>query len=219
MEDKKEFKVKLGDHVQLQFIPDDGRDRLNARVIGHAPNKSIIISAPTVNGKISLLRENQRFVARMLQGNNVYGFESEVLKYYTLPFPHVHLSQPAEIESITVRGSRRVNTELVISAQKDADSPINAATMLNTSGTGALVQCKHALGDLQDRMLISVELTISGITRYLRFAAIIRNLTLPEDNPSNDSYRYGVEFVDLDDEQKLIINAYVNEQTVLQMEE
>ncbi len=219
MEDKKVFKVKLGDLAQLQFIPEDGRDRLNAKVIGHAPHKSIIITAPSVGGKIPILRENQRFVVRMLQGNKVYGFESEVLKYYTLPYPHVHLSQPAEIESITVRGSRRVNTELVISVQlSDSDSQISAI-MLNTSATGALVQCEKPLGDLEARIKVSVELTISEMQKYLRFEAIIRNLSTPDDHPENPTYRYGVQFVDLDEDQNLIINAYVNEQAVLQMEE
>ena len=220
MQDKKAFRVRLGDSVQLQFIPEDGRDRLNARVIGHAPNRSIIISAPSVGNKFPILRENQHFVVRMLQGNRVYGFESEVLKYYTSPYPHVHLRQPQDIESITVRGSRRVNTALVVSVQGPDTAPINA-TMLNTSATGALIQCRQPLGDLDDELKISVELTVSSIQKYLCFDARIRNLTLPEDNPDADDafYRYGVQFTDLDDEHILIINAYVHEQVVQQMED
>ena len=34
MDDKKtDFKVKLGDLVQMQFIPEGGRERLSAKVI------------------------------------------------------------------------------------------------------------------------------------------------------------------------------------------
>jgi c-di-GMP-binding flagellar brake protein YcgR len=189
-------------------------------VIGHAPGKSIIISAPSIANKYPILRENQHFVVRMLQGNRVYGFESEVLKYYTSPCPHVHLRQPRDIESITVRGSRRVDTALVVSVQTGEAEPINA-TMLNTSATGALIQCKQPLGDLQDTLKISLELAISSVQKYLCFTALIRNLTLPEEQPDADSrfYRYGVQFVDLDNEQSFVINAYVHEQLVLQMEE
>lgn len=219
MQDKKTFKVKLGDGVQLQFIPEDNRERLNAKVIGHMPGRALIITAPSVGGKLTILRENQRFVVRMLRGNQIFGFESEVLKYYTLPYPHVHLSQPKEIESITVRGSRRVNTELVTSVKGPGDAQVSA-TMLNTSATGALIRCHQALGELNDNLQISLELSISGIQKYLRFHAVIRNLTQPGSGTEDDKdYRYGVQFHDLDDDQRLMLNAFVHEQIVQQMED
>jgi len=37
MQDTRAFKVRLGNSVQLQLIPGDGRDRLHTRAIGHAP--------------------------------------------------------------------------------------------------------------------------------------------------------------------------------------
>ncbi len=224
MQDKIDFKVKLGDLVQLQFIPEDGRDRLNAKIIGHAPNKSLIITAPSVGGKLPILKENQPFVVRMLQGSRVYGFQSVVLKYYTLPYPHLHLKQPEEVECIQVRGARRVNTSMVASVQIGADKTYSV-TMLNTSSGGALLQTREALGKLNDRISISVELNISGIQKYLRFPAIIRNISAPEDREASDKskdkdhYRHGVEFVELDDDQKLTLNAFVYEQIVKQMED
>lgn len=227
MSETADFRVKLGDLVQMQFIPEDNRERLTAKVIGHAPGKSLIISAPSVGGRLPLLRENQRFVMRMLQGNKVYGFESEVLKYYTLPYPHVHLSQPKEIESIVVRGSRRVNTEIVVSIQlaSDTSSKPVSVTMLNTSATGALLQTRENLGELDDQLLISAEFEISGIKKYLRISAIIRNISAPADRAEigaeedDDNYRFGVQFIEITDEQKLVITAYVHEQIVKQMED
>ncbi|MCW9015073.1 MAG: flagellar brake protein [Gammaproteobacteria bacterium] len=227
MSEKADFRVKLGDIVQMQFIPEDNRERLNAKVIGHAPNRSLIISAPSVGGRLPILRENQRFVMRMLQGNRVYGFESEVLKYYTLPYPHVHLSQPKEIESIVVRGSRRVNTEIIVSAQSKDDTsgkPVSV-TMRNTSATGALLQTTKNLGTLGDQLQISAELDISGIKKYLRISATIRNVSTPEDREDTDpdgdtdTYRFGIQFAELTDEQKLVITAYVHEQIVMQLED
>jgi hypothetical protein len=58
--------------------------------------------------------------------------------------------------------------------------------------------------------------------KYLRIRAVIRNITLPDNNEktlNDDTYRYGVQFVELDEEQILILNAYVHEQVVLQLEE
>lgn len=221
MQQKPAFRVQLGDPIQLQFIPDEGRDRLTARVIGHSPGNSLIISAPRVNGKPTYLKEHQPFIVRMLQGNDVYGFESAVLKYYNSPYPHVHLRHPKEIERITVRSARRVDTELLalVSPMSDPSRSLSAS-MLNSSASGALLQLKAPLGELEDELSISLELVIAGITRYLRIRAIIRNITLPDHNDGTDQlYRYGVQFNQLSDEQTLLINAYVYEQIVQQMED
>lgn len=229
---KTEFKVKLGDIVQLQFIPEDNRERLNAKVIGHSPNKSLIITAPRSGGNIPILRESQYFVVRMLQGNKVYGFESSVLKYYTMPYPHVHLTHPSDVECIVVRASRRVQTQHVVSVlrddAKDEDEPMSA-NMLNTSVTGALIQTETPIGELDDVLQISVDLTVHNIQRYIRIAGIIRNVSTPEDRQDqvadtdekskDDYYRYGVEFYDVDEDDQLVLHGYVYEQIVKLLED
>lgn len=222
MDDKKDFRVNLGDPIQLQYAPVDDRDRLSAKVIGHAPGKSLIITAPTVNGKLPLLKEDQPFIVRMLQGNNVYGFESAILKYYRVPFPHVHLRHPTDVERIVVRGSRRVETELVVSTStKNSDEKPLSVSMLNTSATGALLQTPKTIGKLSDELTISVELEVVNIKKYLRIKAIIRNISTPadRDTPGDDLNKYGVQFVELSEDNKLIINAYVYEQIVQKMDE
>jgi len=224
-DEKVDFKVKLGDHIQLQFIPADGRDRLSASVIGHSPGRSLIISAPKSGTGLPILREGQLFVIRMLQGNKVYGFESSVLKYYTTPYPHVHLNQPSEVESIVVRGSRRVNAQHVVSVQKeDSTDDSISATMLNTSVSGALLQTDTALGQLGDKLDISVELLVAGFQKYIRITGIIRNVSTPADREAQnddeeEAYRYGMEFIELDEEDQIILHAYVHEQIVNQMED
>lgn len=222
MTEKQNFNVKLGDLIQLQFVPQNGRERLTAKVIGYSPKKSIIISAPSVNGKLPLLKEHQPFVVRMLQGNNVYGFESSVLKYYSVPYPHLHLSHPTELECITVRDSRRIDTEIVVSTTTISEPNKHITTsMLNTSATGALLQCKKELGLLDDELNISVEFEIAGIKKYLRLKAIIRNISTPDDNDNSDDplNKYGVQFLDMTDDQALVINAYVYEQIVIHMKD
>lgn len=222
-EAKVDFKVKLGDPIQLQYIPENGRNRLNAKVIGHAPGKSLIISAPKSGGGFPILREGQYFVIRMLQGSKVFGFESSVLKYYTVPYPHVHLSQPTEVESIVVRGSRRVNTQHVVSVKKADKEGLIAASMLNTSVSGALLQTTTALGELGDKLVISVELVVAGFEKYIRISGIIRNVSTPGegygDEDDDNLFRYGMEFIDLDEEDQIILHGYVHEQLVSQMED
>ena len=146
------------------------------KVIGHAPGRSLIISAPVVGNALPILREGQFFVIRMLQGSRVYGFESSVLKYYTSPYPHVHLSQPSSVECIVVRDQKRVNTQLVVSVQQDTDEQPISAAMLNTSVSGALIQLDSHLGELGDKLNISVELNVAGFHKYLRISGIMKIL-------------------------------------------
>jgi len=157
----------------------------------------------------------------MLQGNNVCGFESAVIKSYSAPYPHVHLRHPVDFERITVRGSRRVETELIVSV-KTTDNPdkSTSVSMLNTSATGALLQLKSGLGKLGDELNVSIELEIVNITKYLRIKAIIRNVSTPDDRDDDDPlFKYGIQFIELNPEQTLLINAYVYEQIVQQMDD
>ena len=93
--------------------------------------------------------------------------------------------------------------------------------MLNTSATGALLKTKKELGKLDDELSISIELEIVNIKKYLRIKAIIRNISTPEDRNDKEDMlnKYGVQFLELNDDQKLVINAYVYEQIVLHMED
>ena len=216
MHEKSDFKARLGDIVQLQYVAFSDRERLNAKVIGYAPNKSLILSAPVAAGNAPFLQEKQKFVVRMMRGSQVYAFQAEVLKYLTSPYAHVHLSQPRNIEAIQVRNSRRVNTESIISVQR-ADAEPSPATMLNTSLTGALIKTDKPIGEKNDSLIISSEFAFYDFQKYLRLNAIIRNVTNPDKDA--DSYRYGVEFQNLDYEQKLILHGYVYHQIVKEMEE
>ena len=222
-DEKTDFKVKLGEQIQLQYIPEGGRERLNAKVIGHAPGKSLIITAPRVSGSAPLLREGQYFVIRMLQGSKVYGFESSVLKYFATPYPHVHLSQPSSVECIVVRGSRRVTSQHIVSVQKVNSEDAVSATMINTSVTGTLLKADIPLGQMENKLDISVELLVAGFQKYIRVTGIIRNVSKPEDRDedqeNDNAYRYGIEFLNVDEEDQLILHGYVYEQIVNQIED
>ena len=219
MEEKKGFKVNLGDLIQLQYIPEDGRERLSAKVIGHSPGRSLIISTPRVNGSAPYLQESQPFVIRMMQGNKVYGFESSILKTFSSPFPHVHLEHPkSDVECITVRGSRRVQTELIVSVISDVTpQKPQSISMLDTSATGARLQTKENLGKLNDKLSISLELEVVKIKKYLRIDAVIRNISTTDDGRNLN--KYGVQFINLKDDQILLINAYVYEQIVIHLDD
>lgn len=216
--DKTDFKAKLGDHIQLQYIPENNRERLSAEVIGHAPGQSLIISTPKVGNSLPILKEGQCFVIRMLQGSKILGFESSVLKSYALPFPHIYLSQPSKVESIILRGSRRVNTQHSVSI-KTADSQQVSARLLNISISGALLLSDTSPGNADDKIVISIDITVAGFDKKININGIIRNVS-PTDNADTkkEDSEYGIEFIDMKEEEKIILHGFVYEQIVTQME-
>ncbi|MDH5766236.1 MAG: flagellar brake protein [Gammaproteobacteria bacterium] len=216
MRDKPVLKAKHGDLVQLQYAPPlVDAERLNARLIGYVTGKSLILSAPTVSGTTPFLQEKQKFIVRMMCGSQVYAFESEILKYLTSPYTHVHLSYPQSIETMQVRNAQRVNTEITVSVQLSESGDSMPATMLNTSLTGALIKTDKINAKKGDTLIISAEFPFYEFKKYLRLTAVIRNVTTVAEN---QSFRYGVEFLDIDDDQKLILHGYVYDQLVTQLE-
>ncbi len=65
------LKLQVGDMVQLQRVSPEHDDRFNVRVIGYLTGQSLLVTAPTINGKVQIIRDGQGFVVRMLHGSDV----------------------------------------------------------------------------------------------------------------------------------------------------
>ena len=219
-----EFKVNLGDMVQMQYIPENDRERMSARIIGFYPGHSLIVSTPKVQGKYALIRDNQRFIIRALVGNRVCGFETEVLKAYTAPYPHLHIRQPQEIETVVIRRGRRARVNMVISVSNlsQGSSRVRSAVMVNVSVGGALIKASRELGDVDEKMSLSFGIAIGNIEKYLKIGATIRNIIPPDADPASPNfghYQYGLQFTDLNEDASLLLHGFVYGQIVKELDE
>ncbi|VAX00877.1 hypothetical protein MNBD_GAMMA21-2311 [hydrothermal vent metagenome] len=217
MENKNELILNAGDALQLQFYPltaSDREERYYVRVIGYLAGKSIIATAPVLDGRLMLLREHQQFTVRLISGNSVQAFMASLLKKTTTPYPYIHLSYPETLESITIRKAQRINTNIIASVQnlepgKEAVKTRSSA-LNDLSSAGALVVATEDLGEVGDMLSISVKLTVAEKDEYLNISAIIRRC-LDKAEPE-DKNRYGVEFQIADEREKLVIHGFVYEQ-------
>jgi hypothetical protein len=214
------LKLEIGDVVQMQIISPEKDDRYAVSVIGYVPGESVLVTAPTIEGKVQFVREDQRFAVRLLRGSHVYGFVAKVLHVAVKPFPYLHLSFPGEVESITVRDADRVETEIPALVRNTNLSEDNNAWqpvfIRDLSTTGARLESVIPLGKEGEMMRIRFQLEVCEAQEEIDLLADIRNQILQSsDNEKQHRYITGTRFHTLNRYQKLLLHDHVLEQRVV----
>lgn len=210
-----ELKVQVGESLQLQ--PHDGEDsrRWQVRLIGYLPGTSLLVTTPTTGDKVMIIREGQRFVARMMVGNRIVGFTTSVLRSCSRPFPYLHLSYPQDVQQITVRKAQRIAVRLFASLQNtnpefQFDRP-RSGTIVDISTSGALLVSDKQLGEAEDNVTVKCMIKVAGVEKLLSVPATLCNVHLEN---SEQKYYHGLELT-LENEQDIFaLHGFVYEQIV-----
>jgi c-di-GMP-binding flagellar brake protein YcgR len=212
------LKLKTGDNIQVQLVADQNDTRYMVRVIGYEPNVSLLVSTPRANGLPLLLRDGQLVTVRLLTGNTVYGFESQVLRICRLPFPYLHLSYPRTFESMVVRKAQRASTNIIASVENctrvtEGSAPFSAK-ICDLSVAGAMLEASTQMGEAGDAIMIRAKVQVAGLDKYLVLAAMVRAVRVREAAApgSKTLYHHGVEFQMIDPEDQLVLHGFVYEQ-------
>lgn len=218
--------LQAGVELQLQFADEHLRGRYKVTVIGYVEGKSLLITAPMMNGRVMLLREGQRFVVRLLSGKQIIGFDSEVTKVYNNPFPYVHLKPPVEIQQQIVRNAYRVSLNLIATVygveRNEENGGLNkpsctfAAKLSNMSTTGCQFQLLKKLPERNKEVIISTKITLVEQNRMLHLNALVRSHRSVEIK-NKKWHVYGVEFIEMNDDKRLLLNCFVYEKLVQEL--
>lgn len=206
-----EVKLQIGDPVQIQTQDPQNPLRYYVRLVGYAKGRSVLLTLPMVDDKVALVREGQAFVVRAFSGKHAYAFTASVTRATSAPFPHMHLSWPAEVRGMLVRHNPRVETRIIAAVNRTAEGPedLRAATLVNLSVSGALMACKESLGDKGDALVVKFKLVQDGIESYLSVNALVRATQREREEGILGAIRHGIEFVDLLPADHLTLSAYV----------
>ncbi len=209
-------RFQVGSTLQLQPLTGDGALRFAVRVVGCLTGASLIVTAPLVNGKVALVRDNARFTVRQLRGHRVEGFVATVLHYAAKPFPHLHLSYPKEIESVVVRNAQRASCQLPTivhnATRVEGDSEPTDAMMVDLSVSGARIASHVAVGDVGDMLRLSFPLRVAGVEETLALVADIRNhIERHGAEAEVGRHLYGVQFRSTNRYQLVLMHAFVLE--------
>jgi c-di-GMP-binding flagellar brake protein YcgR len=203
-----EIKLGIGDTLHLQSQSDTSPVRYSVKLIGYLRGKGIIVSTPTQDGKVLLMRDGQSFVVRLFSGKSVYAFPTTIFKVANVPYPHLHLTWPSQVTGVVGRGAPRARVNL-IAAITDAKGRTGAATLDNLSTGGCALFSKSPLGNREERIRIKFRVVVSEVEQYLDIEGIIRSVQRDIEAGDNQPVQHGIQFVDLPPNDQLVLTAYV----------
>lgn len=211
--------LRVGSTVQLQLDGPEATPRHMVRVIGYLPRGSLVVTTPTVGGKVQIVRDGQKFNVRMLRGDSVVGFASQVLVSAMKPYPHLHLAYPKLLEQIVVRNSARVSTRIqcVYRNTKQPDAPENfhRAEIVDLSETGAKIASPIPMGETDEMIQLNFKISVLGQSETLSLVADLKNsMERTESNEKGKRMVYvgGVRFRAANRFQQVLLHAWVMEQ-------
>jgi c-di-GMP-binding flagellar brake protein YcgR len=202
----------IGETMYLQ-VADNASVRYTVKLIGFIKGKSILVTAPTDDGKGALIRDGQRFIVRAFPGKNAYAFTASAIKSLFTPHPYLHISYPKSVTCTTIRQGSRAQVNIIASVALEYPERVGAAVLSDLSIGGTSGVMKAPLGKAGDVGVIKFKVLAADNEEYLSLAIVLRSVAATE---NQDEFRHGFEFVDLTTQSKLILSAFVH-QTLAEM--
>lgn len=197
----------VGETLYLQLL-DNPAIRYTVRLIGFVKNKTVLVTAPSIDGKFEFIREGQTFVARAFSGKKAFAFMSAAVKSVHSPHPYLHLSYPREVRCAIVRRGARAQIKIIASVSLGEPERVGAATLTDMSIGGTSGTMKQVFGEKGEEGLVKFKVHAAGQDEYLSLKMTLRSVT-PSEN--GDGFRHGFEFQDLSVHDRLILSAFVHQ--------
>lgn len=197
----------VGETLHMQAL-NESEQRFVVKLIGYIKGKSVLVTAPMVDGKYVLIRDNQTFVVRAFQGKKAFAFTVIALKSVFSPHPYLHLSYPRHINSSVIRHDARASVKIIASVSFNNPDRTAAATLLDLSLGGSSGILKQAVAEKGEVGTVSFKINVVGNEGLLTIDFIVRSVG---PNEEADGYRYGFEFQNLTPQNKLILSAFVHQ--------
>lgn len=200
------IKLMPGDALQIQSLLEGQSERFTVHVIGVMKPKSVLVTAPIVDGKMIFVRDGQTFLVRAFSGLNVCAFKARVLKSQLQPFPYLHLSYPDSVQAMRIRKAMRAPTNTIVAVhQSEEGRQIGAGKLVDISVGGAKMLAPLPLGDKGDSLWISFKVKLADMEEYVKTPVLIRSVGDDEDEQGKRMLAYGIQFGEITQAQRLII--------------
>jgi c-di-GMP-binding flagellar brake protein YcgR len=197
--------LKPGDTLQLQSMLEGATERYVVSVIGAHKPDSVLVTAPTVDGKLIFLRDGQTFWVRGFIGKDALAFRTKVLKSQLSPFPYLHLDYPDKVQCMRVRKSVRVEVNLIAAIQPQREgAPQIAGSITDLSGCGARLITDEAFAGTGENLNVSFKVSQVGIEDYVKAGAVVRGVQIVEQNGRRRTAT-GIEFTEMENLHRLFL--------------
>ncbi|GGY62571.1 hypothetical protein GCM10011613_02590 [Cellvibrio zantedeschiae] len=207
-----DMKLIYGYPLQLQASNSAGQpERFSCRLIGCLPGRSILLSVPKLAGKLVRFRTGQKLVARLMVDNGIGIFASTVEIQTADPYPILHISYPDNVSFKGIRGATRVAIDepvQIVNLSLISDQQISG-NVVDVSVTGARIEAASAFGEIGHKIQVTMKVAVANIIRDLTLEGIIRSRGEADPQNVSNSIAYGVEFIEPEEDKRLLLYAYV----------
>lgn len=204
--DFESVKLMPGDTLQLQPLMEGQTERYTVRVIGVMKPKSVLVTAPVVEGKLIFVRDGQTYLIRAFSGLNVCAFKAKVLKAQLQPFPYLHLSYPDSVQAMRIRKNMRAPAAIIVAVhEREEGRQTGAGKIVDLSVGGARLLSPAPLGDTEQSLWLSFKVKLGDMEEYVKTPAVIRSLGEEDDEQGRRMHATGIQFGELGQSQRLII--------------
>lgn len=206
-----DMELPIGSRLQLQSNTEQNPERHTAKYLGHIKGSSLMISTPVVDGKVLFLREGQSFIVRAFTGKTAFGFSASILRVYNAPIPYLHLSYPKQLHGVEIRGTKRLEVNIIATAEayEPDNSPALPCLIINVSPNGALVAAENKLGNVGSAVKLAFRVRIGPIDGYISTKGTIRSITSVKDSAHELKYNihHGMQFTELQQQDILLLHS------------
>lgn len=200
------LKLMPGDTLQLQPLLEGQTDRYTVRVIGLMKPKSVMVTAPAIEGRLLFIKVGQTYLVRVFSGLNVCAFKAKVLKAPLQPFPYLHLSYPDNVQAMRIRKNMRAPTNIIISTSESEEGRLSAAgKIVDISVGGAKVLSSMKLGEKDQTIWVAFKVQLADMEEYVKIPAHIRAVGEEDDETGKPMKSFGLQFGHLEQSHRLMI--------------
>ncbi|VVD95155.1 flagellar brake protein [Pandoraea iniqua] len=200
-----DLNLRPGDWLQIQLPPGAGSQRIRTRVIGHAPNQMLFVTAPTGRSAPPSLQASERLELWTFSGEDIYHFVCTVERVERMPFEYVVLSAPAQIRRKVLRRSQRVSARLVASITMGEAKSL--ALLQDVSAEGVSLLTDAPLGAPGDTMQLAFRVRVGDIDMPVEATGTIRGIQQNDDG----AHLHGIELPSLEPAHYVALKCYVYE--------
>ena len=195
VEDLLSIKLVIGDTVQLQDFSYE-KQRYFVKLIGFVNRKSVLVSHPRQDDKLSYIKEGASFLVRGFAGTKTYEFSSNVISVCLKPYPYLHLAYPAEVKTTNMRSAVRIKLRLVCKIDSSVTGDKVTAIIEDMSISGARIHASKAFGEVGDKVAVGLRMQVTGEAQVFVVSAVIRNVRAETDSQTGKKIvMHGMEFV------------------------
>lgn len=168
-----------------------------------------LMLAPLPGQKMAPVASGARYGVQGFTGQHDFQFETHAVGTFDTPFVYALLAWPEAVQGRLVRHALRVRTLLPAQLSPiGAKGEAQAASVLDLSAAGALVETLHPMGDVGDALRVSFVVEADGEKTQITTEAVICHRSSLE-APTRE--RLGLSFRALPKTERLVLSLYLKD--------